>query len=88
MPIVDGPVQRTYRVRIVLICIVLVTGLLSTVHQGIQTLDRLNVVERERDQWQRPSEVIQALNLTEGSAVVDLGSGAGYFASEAFLVCR
>jgi len=40
----------------------------------------LNVVERKRDEWQRPSEVVQALNLSEGSAVVDLGSGAGYFA--------
>ena len=29
--------------------------------------------------WQRPSDVIQALNLHEGSVVVDFGSGVGYF---------
>jgi predicted methyltransferase len=34
----------------------------------------------ERDQWQRPDEIVQALNLRRGNVVVDLGSGAGYFA--------
>lgn len=36
-------------------------------------------MERARDQWQRPGEVIQKLNLKEGSVIVDLGSGVGYF---------
>jgi ubiquinone/menaquinone biosynthesis C-methylase UbiE len=40
----------------------------------------LDVVESERDQWQRPAEVLQALDLRPGNVVVDLGSGAGYFA--------
>jgi ubiquinone/menaquinone biosynthesis C-methylase UbiE len=40
----------------------------------------LEQVERERDEWQRPSEVIQELELKEGNVVVDLGSGVGYFA--------
>jgi hypothetical protein len=31
----------------------------------IATLRRLDAVERERDQWQRPAEVIQALGLQE-----------------------
>jgi ubiquinone/menaquinone biosynthesis C-methylase UbiE len=44
------------------------------------TLNRLDVVESERDRWQRPSEVLRALDLSEGNTVVDLGSGAGYFA--------
>src|SRR5216684_3318670 len=81
-PAPDSKFQRTYRVGIALflVCVVLIVLFLSTVYQGIQTLARLNVVERERDQWQRPSEVIQALNLREGGGVVDLGSGAGYFA--------
>ena len=30
--------------------------------------------------WQRPADVIQALDLRDGNVVVDLGSGAGYFA--------
>jgi ubiquinone/menaquinone biosynthesis C-methylase UbiE len=40
----------------------------------------LEQVERERDQWQRPADVIQELKLNKGSVVVDLGSGVGYFA--------
>jgi predicted methyltransferase len=40
----------------------------------------LDVVEAERDQWQRPSDVIEALNLKPGEVVVDLGCGSGYFA--------
>jgi SAM-dependent methyltransferase len=34
-----------------------------------------------RDAWQRPDEVIQHLNITPGSRVVDLGAGTGYFLS-------
>lgn len=58
----------------------MVVTLLYTITQGINTLARLDVVERQRDQWQRPSEIIQALNLKPGAVVVDLGCGAGYFA--------
>src|SRR6185295_6794469 len=44
------------------------------------TLNRLDAVESERDQWQRPADVLRALDLRPGNTVVDLGSGAGYFA--------
>jgi cyclopropane fatty-acyl-phospholipid synthase-like methyltransferase len=54
-------------------------ALLYVISQGIQTLARLDVVEQERDQWQRPAEILQALDLKPGGVVVDLGSGAGYF---------
>lgn len=53
--------------------------LLYVISQAIATLARLDVVEQERDQWQRPSEILQALDLKPGAVVVDLGSGAGYF---------
>jgi predicted methyltransferase len=74
--------QRMYRVRVVvfLLCVILFVSFLSTTYQAIQTLGRLDEVERERDQWQRPAEILQALHLKQGSVVVDLGCGAGYFA--------
>ena len=33
----------------------------------------------ERDAWQKPHEVIQALRLAPGAAMADIGSGTGYF---------
>lgn len=33
----------------------------------------------ERDQYQKPSQVIEALGLKPGMSVADLGSGSGYF---------
>lgn len=82
MPIPDSEIQRAYRVRISIfvVCSVLTVAVLVTVYRGIQTLNRLEVVEQERDQWQRPSDIMQALDLKEGSVAADVGSGAGYFA--------
>jgi ubiquinone/menaquinone biosynthesis C-methylase UbiE len=52
----------------------------STAYRGINTIRRLEVVEAERDQWQRADEVVRALDVGAGAVVVDLGCGAGYFA--------
>lgn len=32
-----------------------------------------------RDAWQKPAEVVEALGITQGMAVADLGAGTGYF---------
>jgi ubiquinone/menaquinone biosynthesis C-methylase UbiE len=82
MPVSDDKIQRAYRVRIIifLIVVVLITVFLGTAYQLIQTLARLEVVEHDRDQWQRPSEILQELDLREGSVVADIGCGVGYFA--------
>jgi ubiquinone/menaquinone biosynthesis C-methylase UbiE len=32
-----------------------------------------------RDDWQRPAEVIAALELEEGDSIADIGAGGGYF---------
>ena len=82
MPVSDDKIQRAYRVRIIifLLCVILTTTLLGTAYQAIETLARLDAVEHDRDRWQRPSEILQALDLREGSVVADIGSGAGYFA--------
>lgn len=47
--------------------------------QAALTFVRLEQVERERDTWQRPGDIITALELRMGDVVVDLGSGSGYF---------
>lgn len=50
------------------------------IDQAVRTLDTLTTVERERDTWQRPDDILRQLDLRPGDRVVDLGSGAGYFA--------
>ena len=55
-------------------------ALAIVVDQAIGTLGALTVVERERDTWQRPEDVLRHLDLRPGQTVVDLGAGAGYFA--------
>ncbi|MDO9117127.1 MAG: methyltransferase domain-containing protein [Nitrospira sp.] len=42
-----------------------------------QYLEHLNSTERDR--YQKPAEVIDALKLKPGMAIADLGSGSGYF---------
>jgi predicted methyltransferase len=80
-PVPDAEVQRAYRVRITLFLIGTFLVVLASVvlYRGIATLNTLDQIERERDMWQRPGDVIQALALKDGNVVVDLGSGVGYF---------
>lgn len=43
--------------------------------------DRIRSMERaERDSWQKPDEVVNALQLKNGDVVADIGAGTGYFA--------
>jgi SAM-dependent methyltransferase len=68
------------RPALVLLGLFLVIGLAGVAFQGVRTIQRLAIIEADRDQWQRPSDIIRTLNLKDGSVVVDFGSGAGYFA--------
>ncbi len=45
----------------------------------LNTVSQLNAVEAERDKWQRPSDVIHALDAKPGDVIADLGCGSGYF---------
>jgi tRNA A58 N-methylase Trm61 len=73
-------VSDRVKLAVFVLSAVLVVFVLDTAYEGLKTLRRLGVVESERDQWQRPSDIIRALNLRQGGTVVDLGCGSGYFA--------
>jgi predicted methyltransferase len=70
-----------YRIKLLLFFLfaLAVLALMDVGYSALNTLSRLDVVEAQRDQWQRPSEVIGALALRPGAEVVDLGCGSGYF---------
>jgi len=72
---------RILRVRIVLFLFsaILIVSALYLTSAIFNTVDRLDIVEAERDRWQRPADVLRAMDARPGSSVVDLGSGAGYF---------
>src|SRR5262249_35865733 len=38
-----------------------------------------NFERAERDEWQKPNEVIKALGARNGMVVADIGAGSGYF---------
>lgn len=67
------------RVRIVALVAAAVAAAFVA-QQAVATLGALTVIERDRDTWQRPDDVLAPLALAPGRTVVDLGSGAGYFA--------
>ena len=77
---VQPNLRTLFRLAGFLACAVLVLLGLNTLYSFTNTLKRLDQVEAERDLWQRPTDVLRAMSLQEGQTVVDLGSGAGYFA--------
>lgn len=74
-------IRKRYRFRVALFAVssIIICFLLAALYEGIQTIARLDRVERERDTWQRPDAVLAELNIERGGIVVDLGSGVGYF---------
>ena len=69
-----------FRLVLFLVCAILIFLALNTLYSFTNTLNRLDAVESDRDRWQRPADVLRALDLRPGNTVADLGSGAGYFA--------
>ena len=71
----------SYRLKLLVFVITAfgVLFILNVAYSALNTISRLDLVETERDRWQRPTQVIEALDLMPGSVVVDLGCGSGYF---------
>lgn len=70
--------------RSTLFCLLLVSLLVSLTsscaHQPWDINRYIQALERpERDQYQQPEKVIEALNLNPGMVVADIGAGSGYF---------
>lgn len=53
--------------------------LLALALAGCTALKRLAYEGFNRDEWQKPEEVIRALRIQPGQFIADLGSGSGYF---------
>jgi predicted methyltransferase len=70
-----------YRVKLLifLLSALAVFAVLDVGYSALNTVSRLDTVEAERDLWQRPVDILQALDLRSGDVVVDLGCGSGYF---------
>ena len=71
----------SYRVKLLVFFLgaLAVLFVLNAAYSALQAISRLNAVEAERDQWKRPPDIIEALDLKPGNVVVDLGCGSGYF---------
>lgn len=53
---------------------------LVTEQENDNTGVRVNAIEDpERDEWQKPDEVVKTLNLKPGDVIADIGAGTGYF---------
>jgi ubiquinone/menaquinone biosynthesis C-methylase UbiE len=79
--VLKGNDLRSHRRRLYLfpLAAIAIFAGMYVLYSAIATLHQLDVIESERDRWQRPSDVLGALNLHDGDVVADLGSGAGYF---------
>jgi hypothetical protein len=68
----DDQIQRAYRVRVTLffVLVVIMIAVLFLICQLSHTFYQLKLAESERDRWQRPDDVIESLNLKDGSTAL------------------
>jgi predicted methyltransferase len=78
----DQPARAvTYRLKLLifLLAAIAVLFIFRVAYSALETISQLKIIEAQRDQWQRPSDVLRDLDLKAGNVVVDLGCGSGYF---------
>jgi len=67
----------------VLACLALGSGLLAaqgTRHRRLFPPENLGMLEApDRAAWQKPDQIMDALNIADGSRVADIGAGSGWF---------
>jgi ubiquinone/menaquinone biosynthesis C-methylase UbiE len=64
-----------------LFCLIAASGQVPHQHHPPNSEEYAKVLEDpSRDEWQKPHEVVMALNLKSTETVADIGSGTGYFA--------
>jgi len=53
----------------------------ATVHHRFNDVDKWTQIfdDPARDEWQKPAAVVEALTLSKGMVVADIGAGTGYF---------
>ena len=67
----DARTLRGHRSKLVLFLLspLVIFATVYALYPAIDTLSQLEVIESERDPWQRPAEVLQALDLRPGNVV-------------------
>jgi predicted methyltransferase len=77
----DAVAMRRYRARAGLLFVggITLVGLVAAGSWALGAVGRIQHAESDRDRWQRPADVVQALGVHEEAVVADLGSGVGYF---------
>jgi ubiquinone/menaquinone biosynthesis C-methylase UbiE len=75
--------EMNMRVRVTALVLALAAGAHVALAQGHGRLfppEDLGALEGpDRDAWQRPEQVMDALGIADGARVADLGAGGGYF---------
>lgn len=65
--------------RLVIVFVLLISTSSSAVYGALKARPQESDRARRRDEWQRPSEVMDGLALKSGQRVADIGCGFGYF---------
>jgi predicted methyltransferase len=72
--------MRVRRRRTALLAVLVAAALAETGAQKLFPPEQVGSLEGpDREAWQRPEQVMDALRIAEGSAVADLGAGGGWF---------